>query len=47
MVEGGPRAPPEVLCMVPQCGAVEAPKDRVMILVVPGVPDGNAPEKTD
>ena len=32
--------------MFPQSGAVEAPKDQVMIQVLHGVPDGHVPEET-
>ena len=31
--------------MFPQSGSVEAPKDHVMIQVVPGVQDGNVPKE--
>ena len=44
--EGGPHGPPEVLYVFPQGGAVEAPKDKVMIRVLHGVPDGHVPEET-
>ena len=32
--------------MFPHSGAAEAPKDQVMIQVVPGVQDGHVPKET-
>ena len=40
------RAPPEVIFMFPQSGSAEAPKDQVMIRVLPWVPDIHVPEET-
>ena len=36
--------PLEVLCVFPQCGSEEAPKDQLIIQGVPGVLDVNVPE---
>ena len=44
--EGDTRAPPELIFMFPHSGAAEAPKDQVMIQVVPGVPDGHVHKDT-
>ena len=43
VTEGVTRVPPEIIFMFPQGGAVGAPKDQVMIQVVPGVPDRHVP----
>ena len=44
--EGWRHAPPEVIFMLPQSGAVEAPKDQVMIRVVPGFPGVHVTKET-
>ena len=36
--------PPEVICMLPQVGAVESPKNQIVIRVVYGVSDGHVTE---
>ena len=45
-MEGELRAPPEVICRLPQGSAEEAPKYQIVIGVVPGVPDGHVSEET-
>ena len=44
---GGDACDARVVFMFPQSGAVEAPKDQVMIQVVPGVLDRHIPEDTE
>ena len=45
-VERDTRAPLELIFMFPQSSAAEAPKDQVMIQVVPGIQDKHVPKET-
>ena len=45
-LEGGTRAPPKVIGVLPQRSSAEASQYHVMVRVMPWVPDRNIPEET-